>query len=61
MQEIMAGLKTKKQDKSFAIETKDTEIQEFVSRLEQKKRRRWMLIGIGVVVLLIAILVRLLR
>lgn len=61
MQEIMAGLKTKKQDKSFAIETKDAEIQEFVSRLEHKKRHRWMLIGIGVVVLLIAILVRLLR
>lgn len=63
MQEIMAGLTTKPIDRSFAMETKDADIREFVSRLEQKKRRRWTLIGICLAALLLAaaILVRVLR
>ena len=62
MQEIMAGLTTKKMDPSLSLETKDAEIQEFVSRLELKKHRRKLLIGIGVAaVLAVVILVLLLR
>lgn len=63
VQEIMAGLTTRQIDRSFALETKDVEIREFVSRLEQKKRRRWTLIGIvlGTLLLAAAILVRVLR
>ena len=63
MQEIMAGLATKKNNAAFSLETQDAEIREFVSRLAQKKRRRWMLVGIGVAVvsLAVAVLIRLLR
>ena len=64
MQEIMAGLTTKRIDAARDLETKDAEIQAFVSRLEQKKRRCRMLIGFGVAALLaitIVVLVLLLR
>ena len=55
MQEIMAGLTTQKKVPSLAFETKDAEIQEFVSRLQQKKALRWILFGVGVAALLAAV------
>ena len=63
LQEIMAGLATRKNDPSLAIETEDAEVQAVVSRLKREKSRRWMLVGIGLAVasLAVAILVRLLR
>ena len=62
MQEIMAGLATKKNDAEFSLETKDADIKEFVARLEQKKRRRWLVAGaIVATFLLAAVLVLVLR
>ena len=62
MQKILAGLSTRKSDPSLAIETEDAEIQEFVSRLKIAKRRRWMLAGAIVAILVVAaVMVFLLR
>ena len=62
MQEILAGLATRKSDPSLAIETEDAEIQEFVSHLKIAKRRRWILTGAIVAILVVvAVIVLLLR
>ena len=52
--DLVAGLSTKPADKSLVLETQDVEIQEFISRLKRKKRRRWLLAGICVLALLAA-------
>ena len=60
MQDIMAGLSTKRGNAAFALETSDADIKDFVSRLAQKKRRRWMLAG-AIVAALVAVLLVFLR
>ena len=52
--DLVAGLSTKPADKSLELETQDVEIQEFISRLKRRKRRRWLLVGICVLALLAA-------
>ena len=52
--DLVAGLSTKPADKSLELETQDVEIQEFISRLKRRKRRRWLLVGICVLALLTA-------
>ena len=60
--DLVAGLSAKSADRSLELETQDVEIQEFISRLKQRKRRRWLLVGICVLALLAAgILLFLLR
>lgn len=61
MQDIMAGLSTKRGNAAFALETSDADIKDFVSRLAQKKRRRWMLAGAIVAALVAVLLVFLMR
>ncbi len=50
--DLVAGLSAKPADKSLELETQDAEIQEFISRLKRRKRRRWLLAGIGALALL---------